>query len=682
MLCKFCANIDLDQVATEEGYKHHKSVKDLLESAKNGCESCGLIRSAQRIEFGGDLDYGYDRGDLDTQITCRAYETKRGDFIVMRYGQDTRYDSKFSGSRPAQDIETSFLWAFLDVAAEEDNPVSELISNRKLGKRVPEERLALASMWLEGCLASHGRCSPMPHENIRSPTRVIDVGSSDGSRDPFLYTSNRDVTKWVTLSHCWGNVQPLKTTIDNIASHQAGMPLGNLPRLFQDAIRVVRALGLQYLWIDSICIIQDSKEDWESEVSRMGDIYKHCLFMISAEFCHDHTETIFNQRNTKRYVVQGCQSVSRGFQDTFVAYCGSIHEEAEHGILSSRAWALQEQILSPRTLKWAHEQLFWECRCTAVSEECARPSSLSDVYRLSLTRTGYMKRICLSNESFRLSGFQTPLSLWYAMVWEFSSRSISYTADALPAVSGIAREVARHTGFRYRAGLWLEDFHSGLLWWAKKAGCSFSDAGPTWSWASIRYGSLASSMDFITIYGDCQIVRMNLSKVISIDITHASNDEFSRITMGRLHMDGPCRPVKSIRIDSIHLGAFTTTKFLRHNAFTQYESIPTNTAQFTLDGEVPADAEPIMILTELANEGIILLQIARVGFRETTKEERKQKKILSGDWLLSPTPVHPLETQALILQPTVVKGEYRRIGLARLSDDLATGWENQTVTII
>jgi hypothetical protein len=175
----------------------------------------------------------------------------------------------------------------------------------------------------------------------------------------------------VTLSHCWGVRQPLKTTKALFAAHRRELHLDNLPKLFQDAVRIARALKYLYLWIDSLCIIHDSEADWQREISRMGDIYKNSVFMISAEFYQDHTESMLSSGLKKNYIYQGCQSSTKDFRGKIAAYYTST-DEAERlarGVLRTRAWALQEEILSPRTLKWTNEQLLWECRSATFSEE-------------------------------------------------------------------------------------------------------------------------------------------------------------------------------------------------------------------------------------------------------------------------------------------------------------------------
>jgi hypothetical protein len=220
------------------------------------------------------------------------------------------------------------------------DPAARFLKTRVVGQNDIEDQVCLASSWLKECLGTHSMCQPQSSEPISVPTGVINVGSSDGSRPPFLQDSSGEVDEWVTLSHRWGTVQPLRTTLKTLASHQAALPMETLPRLFQDAIFITRKMKHQYLWIDSLCIIQDSKADWTYEISRMESVFKYCSFMISAEFCHDSTESIFPSSVDLNYLQQACHVTKDGDGGTIAAYSSDVRSTADRtcGVLRSRAW--------------------------------------------------------------------------------------------------------------------------------------------------------------------------------------------------------------------------------------------------------------------------------------------------------------------------------------------------------
>lgn len=139
--------------------------------------------------------------------------------------------------------------------------------------------------WLSECRSSHSNCSSIEKHSL--PTRVIDVGPSDGSVAPRLRQSMGESGEWAALSHCWGKFVSkmlTSTTFDDLIH---SIPMTTLSNNFQDAIKITRILGIQYLWIDSLCIIQDSTEDWLRESARMGEIYKYSVLTIAATNAED-----------------------------------------------------------------------------------------------------------------------------------------------------------------------------------------------------------------------------------------------------------------------------------------------------------------------------------------------------------------------------------------------------------
>jgi hypothetical protein len=167
-------------------------------------------------------------------------------------------------------------------------------NNSHTGSR---ENLKLASMWLQRCLETHPNCNTDRIEAPTLPTRVIDVGPPDGSRPPFLFLTNNSRGVYVTLSHCWGRIPFITTSSATLAAREAAIPLRDMPKTFQHAVYVSRTLRVRYLWIDSLCILQDSKRDWEIESSRMADYYTNALLTIAADDASDATKGCFRTRH-------------------------------------------------------------------------------------------------------------------------------------------------------------------------------------------------------------------------------------------------------------------------------------------------------------------------------------------------------------------------------------------------
>ncbi len=156
--------------------------------------------------------------------------------------------------------------------------------------------MRLARAWLSRCLKDHW-CNFNLREIPLFPTRLINVGPPDGSEEPFLCMSKGYRGVYLALSHSWGPSQIITTTLATINERSIGISFSSLPKTFQDAIKITRAMDWRYLWIDSLCIIQDSIEDWELESAKMGDYYKNALVTIAAVSAKGGEESCFRKRN-------------------------------------------------------------------------------------------------------------------------------------------------------------------------------------------------------------------------------------------------------------------------------------------------------------------------------------------------------------------------------------------------
>lgn len=184
------------------------------------------------------------------------------------------------------------------------------------------------SRWLLTCLTQHSDCinseGPLPV----LPSRVIDVGLQDGSQDPVLLCTRGQRGRYVALSHRWVGSHITKTTTRNLAERMKRIEFGCLTKTIRDAVTVTRRFGVRYLWIDALCIIQDSHSDWSVEACDMANIYRNALFTIAAAAASDHSQGCFAKGRQRRW-------------------------PAHKSPLGSRAWILQEQLLPPRIIKYS-----------------------------------------------------------------------------------------------------------------------------------------------------------------------------------------------------------------------------------------------------------------------------------------------------------------------------------------
>lgn len=164
------------------------------------------------------------------------------------------------------------------------------------------ECVQLAASWIKECAESHQDYLRLEHTPL--PTRVIQVGSD--LEEPYLYVSTQENADYIALSHCWGGMVPTTTTLATLEQHQREIRFSELPRTFRDAITVTRKLNIQYLWIDSLCIIQDSPDDWEREAAKMGTVYRNSLVCIAADGALNSHEGCFIEGHPSRNIDVAC----------------------------------------------------------------------------------------------------------------------------------------------------------------------------------------------------------------------------------------------------------------------------------------------------------------------------------------------------------------------------------------
>ena len=194
----------------------------------------------------------------------------------------------------------------------------------------------------------------------RLPTRVIDVGDYTNPRLRLLDGDDR-TGRYIALSHCWGKFDEshkVCTYRHNIQELRQHIDYDSLPKTFQDAVRVTWALNIRYLWIDSICIIQDDGEDWEAESGRMEDVFSLAYCILAASSAKSSTDGFLRNREPRQ-----CLTIHTPKCGT-IYICKAIdnfHLDVEQGELNKRGWVLQERALSHRTIHFTSTQVYWEC---------------------------------------------------------------------------------------------------------------------------------------------------------------------------------------------------------------------------------------------------------------------------------------------------------------------------------
>ncbi|KAH8589841.1 heterokaryon incompatibility protein-domain-containing protein, partial [Bisporella sp. PMI_857] len=305
---------------------------------------------------------------------------------------------------------------------------------------------------------------------------------------------------YAALSYCWGSTEFVTLSKSNISSFKAGIDINTLPETIHDAIQVARSLRIPYLWVDSLCIIQDSLEDKAEEISKMSEIYQNATITLSAASSKDSFQGILSKRED---VESAIQPKSKGLGTVLLSldpYCGYITRNFTDSPISQRAWTLQESLLSPRLLVFDTGPLQWKCLQRSSIYGLDSPSknnlmsrALADPLLDSDLRHKFLA-IRHPEGSYVRKDAQS-VCAWLEIVTTYTSRAMKNAEDRLLALSGIAAQWKQITGWTYISGIWVEIFPNCLQWrydFSRDAAGSNSISrpgryrAPSWSWASIN----------------------------------------------------------------------------------------------------------------------------------------------------------------------------------------------------
>ncbi|RYP53734.1 hypothetical protein DL768_001334 [Monosporascus sp. mg162] len=402
-----------------------------------------------------------------------------------------------------------------------------------------EKSLDVAVAWLERCVGTHERCRrrgrlvaarDLDPEDAPPllPSRVLDIGTGTDNDNTVIRlidcTSPTGLRgHYACLSYCWGSTTTMTTIKESYVSRTSGIPLSDLPATFRDAVVVARKLRLRYLWIDSLCIFQDDRDDWARESSRMANVYSGARVVIAANRARDSQTGIFHVREGE---------LERPGAEIVIPNFGKEGEEGGERVvaqllypgderpwlggfntsepLAQRGWALQERVLARRVLHFNSRQMYFECDEGCVGEDGFREERrYCDIYGSELEpgsdsvgekdeRRGETNAAAgglgAGGREGKGSGRRGHGNIWYQLLWAYGGRKLTKETDKLPAMSGLAKLMEKRYGAKYVAGLWSDSLIEGLAWQGlgDHAPASKSEyIGPSWSWAS--YNGIAAT---------------------------------------------------------------------------------------------------------------------------------------------------------------------------------------------
>lgn len=412
-----------------------------------------------------------------------------------------------------------------------------------------QQSFTTAATWIRQCTEKHSLCNAESRSASRLPTRLLDVGESNSTSCIRLVQSSGLPlnTKYLTLSHCWGLKPVHKLTTLSASSFYKGIELFKLSRTFQDAVFVTREFqllfGVQYLWIDSLCIIQDSVEDWQSESAVMGEVYQNAFCTIAATASSDGDGGLFFERDPVRRKPCPISAFSRGRSRKYF-YClnpNNWEENVSKAPLNGRSWVLQERLLSRRVLHFAADQLYWECAELEASENfpAKLPEGLGEKFKdWFQQRERPRENMQVRKSEMGSAVSRNAYARWERIVHAYTSGKLTKVTDKLVALSGVAREWQNRAfvGPSYLAGLWRSDLVFGLLWDLAEPRSSEQQSSnehyvaPSWSWAS-RTGA-------ITWETDNWLSAKSLVKIEDATVSPLGLDDMGQVSSGYIRLSG------------------------------------------------------------------------------------------------------------------------------------------------
>lgn len=399
-------------------------------------------------------------------------------------------------------------------------------------EHLSDRNVALMRGWLKDCVLSHRLCvrnaDAPPSTNLQEspgvlPSRLIDIESVPDISCVRLVQTLGQYGTYATLSHCWGRSQILTTTIETLDQRMTRIDLTSLPKTFRDAVVIARRFGTRYLWIDSLCILQDDVDDWNEQAPLMGQIYRNAHYTIAATGATGGEIGCLITRGTEAVPPVTIRYTSQRYQDrpcemTVALPHGSFGATIERAPLNRRAWVLQERILSRRILHFGAEQIYFECQRHSLAEDGSQQYATGQLKQSFDLRDYHGPE----REDLKQHEWQTIQPLfwrWCRVVQDYSLRGLTKSTDKLPALAGLADQVQKRNGDEYFAGMWREGLHISLLWRAKTKGSLRyppSFRAPSWSWAavdgalsfdSLHAGTLALNSEERASLGSWNITR-------------------------------------------------------------------------------------------------------------------------------------------------------------------------------
>ncbi|KAI0538210.1 HET-domain-containing protein [Xylaria digitata] len=471
-------------------------LKDLVQFASDGCEFFKLITSG--------LSLGEDCGDRKLSLKKKHTVNPRQTPCLVGFTLGKKTVSIGAAYKPKSGNQYREIFKYhhtneFEIFTQKDSQTAENFESTESVNISSEEAFTRVRGWLQDCVQNHPKCS-RPTSQF-SPTRLIKIWTHQDKLSIQLKESNEVIG-------LGGTCQNVRTTKSTLSSHHTTIDFQHLPKAIQDAVIVTEKLGIQYLWVDALCIIQNNEMDKALEIDRMRYVYENAEVTIA---------------------VSRAEEVHEGFLQDFQPYgYDSNITPFKIKYLSKRAWAFQERWFSHRYLEYGPHCVHWFCRSRRV---CDRRGGRCTVPQLH----SYRRTLHLPQDYGTLT-----IYMWHEFVNELSRGLLTHAEDRLPAMAGVAERFGSLGFGEYLAGIWQPHLIRGLLWVVLSTPentqgknpyqRSPSPLAPSWSWASTIHLIVCWSD------GDCSFPAADFLKA---DIKHqVEGATYGRVISGRLTLRG------------------------------------------------------------------------------------------------------------------------------------------------
>ncbi|RGP72642.1 heterokaryon incompatibility [Fusarium longipes] len=533
MLCQRCQNLitsfaeDPDLDSDNDPYPHHNRIEDFKASVETGCMICATAW----------FEYTPDEQQKLEQLAGREFESYG--FMTLNFWGDNEDDDDAdievsSTLGPIAEEITGIPYRSIQFKIHEETLAEKNLGNNRclLDSRQfssstnSPDIFLLANEWIHKCLDKHPSCKEVTASEWY-PTRLLSIRSSEDKEESvvcLVETNTAAISEpYMTLSHSWGKGHMITLNKQSYQSLLRGMRVSSLPPTFRDACLIAKNVGVNYLWIDALCIFQDKDDlsDWIAGDNR------------------NSSEPIFRERDPKGLIPPTTEILLRNrfslpnsigsapLKKYVLDYLG-YWEPVTKAHINTRGWVMQERSLSPRAIHFGSRQVYWECREIMGSE--TNPSGFE------MSGDGTLVKSLMGAPDGHYS--------WTNLMFKYTACQLTYPKDKLVAISALARLYTYHLSAEYVAGMWSNYLRNDLLWVVADSDSESRRykeyTAPTWSWASMNSKTLMRN------HGISLTVEYPY-EVDGYKLEYITDDKMGAIRSGWLRLRGQLRALKLFR---------------------------------------------------------------------------------------------------------------------------------------